>query len=91
MRSTPIPGIQETEGEAEFFLLLSRKGVEESRFITGDEKLRTAAASFPKVGYGVLFPDDGPEKLSRRGILYSSAYTNPHCSLVLMLPGSTQP
>ncbi len=91
MRSTPIPGIAESDGHAEFFLLLSPKGVEEMRFITGDEKLKTAVAAFPKVGYGAVFPDNGPEKLPRRGILFCSAYSNPHCSFTLLLPGSTQP
>lgn len=91
MRTTPIPGIAESDGHAEFFLLFSPKGVEEAWFITGDEKLRTAAKAFPKQGYGVLFPDEGPEKLPRRGILFCSAYSTPHCSLTLLLPGDTQP
>jgi cytochrome c oxidase cbb3-type subunit 3 len=39
-----------------------------------------AAGMFPKQGHGVLFPDDGPERLTRRGILFCSADSNPHCS-----------
>ena len=91
MRSTPIPGIAESDGHAEFFLLFSPKGVEEAWFIAGDEKLRAAPKAFPKQGYGVLFPDEGPEKLPRRGILFFSAYSTPHCSLTLLRPSDTQP
>ncbi len=36
------------------------------------------------------FPDDGPEKLVRRGILSCSAYSKPSCRFTLLLPASTR-
>ena len=39
--------------------------------------------------YTMPFPDQGPEKIARRGILSRSAVTTPACSLVLLLPVNT--
>lgn len=90
MRSIPVPNYSQRDGHAEFFVLLSPKGVIEANFISGDPKLKEAASILPKINFKLPFPDDGPEKIVRRGILSCSPYTTPLCSFVLLLPGSTE-
>lgn len=90
MRSVPVPGIAEQTGSAEFFVLFSVKGVEEVRFVSGSGKLEQAAGVLSKLSYNLPFPDTGPERIARRGILSCSQYTTPKCNLVLFLPANTQ-
>jgi hypothetical protein len=90
MRSVPVPEIAEQTGNAEFFVLFSVKGVEEVRFISGSGKLEPAAAVLSKLSYKFPFPDAGPERIARRGILSCSQYTTPKCNFVLFLPANTQ-
>ena len=92
MRSLKSTGIAEPSGSAEIFLLFSKKGIVETRFISGDEKpercdnyTSTRATSL------VLFPDNGPEKIARRGIVSCSQYTKANCTFVLLLPANTKP
>jgi tetratricopeptide (TPR) repeat protein len=91
MRTIPVPTLSQHEGSAEFLLLFSSKGVLESRFANGDEKLKGAESALSKISYKLAFPDDGPERIIRRGILSCSQYTTPACNLVLLLPANTQP
>ena len=42
MRSVPVPGLVQRDGNAEFFVLLSPKGVLDTQFIEGDDKFKTA-------------------------------------------------
>jgi len=91
MRSFPIPGLSQRQGDAEFFLLFSPKGLVDARPLDGDEKLKAALNILTKTSYGLSFPDEGPEKLVRRGILSCSQYTTPTCNLVLFLPANTRP
>jgi hypothetical protein len=90
LRSTPIPDVTQKTGSAEFFLLLSPKGVLETRFISGDEGLKTAGTALQKASFNVSFPDDGPERIIRRGILSCSQYTTPSCNFILFLPSETR-
>jgi tetratricopeptide (TPR) repeat protein len=90
MRSIPVPGIAEQTGNAEFFLLFSVNGVEEVRFISGSGKLEQARGVLSKLSYKLPFPDEGPERIARRGILSCSQYTTPKCNFVLFLPQDTR-
>ena len=89
MRLVPVPTITEQTGNAEFFLLFSIKGIEEARFVSGTGKLEQAAGVLSKLSYNLAFPDDGPERIARRGVLSCSQYTTPKCNLVLFLPRDT--
>jgi len=89
IRTAPLPDLKFKPGTAEFFLLFSPAGVDEVEFIHGDEQLRAAAGQLRTAHYNVPFPDQGPEKIARRGILSCSAVTTPACSLVLLLPANT--
>ena len=89
LRNTEVPLLSEQKGSAEFFISFSKGKVEETRFITGDAALKEAGAALSKTAFKVPFPDDGPEKLIRRGILSCSAYTKPSCQFVMLLPANT--
>jgi hypothetical protein len=59
------------------------------QFIRGDAELKPAAAALKKLHYNLAFPDRGPERLPRRGILSCSQYAKPNCMIVLLLPANT--
>ncbi len=86
LRATPLPGLNPTQGSAEYLLLFSKAGVEEVRFIKGDEALKRKESDLLKSHYNVAVPDDGGEKFARKGFLSCSKYTTPNCQLVLMTP-----
>ena len=85
LRTFGVPALRESEGSAEYFLLLSSKGIEDARLISGDsggfEKARSAILA---ANPGFAFPDSGPEKIVRRGILFCSKYTTPNCNFTLL-------
>jgi transglutaminase-like putative cysteine protease/tetratricopeptide (TPR) repeat protein len=89
LRTTRVPQLTFKTGTAEFFLLFSTKGVEDGLFINGDENLKGALDTLKKQHYNMPFPDDGPEKIARRGILSCSEVTTPRCSFVFLLPENT--
>jgi len=89
LRTTAVPGLEQLSGSGEFFILLSAHKVEDVQFINGVESLSAAKNALAKLHYAVPFPDDGPEKIVRRGILSCSKYTTPHCQFVLLLPANT--
>jgi tetratricopeptide (TPR) repeat protein/transglutaminase-like putative cysteine protease len=90
LRTTAIPGLTQMNGSGEFFVLFSARKVEDVQFIDGVESLSKAAGALVKAHYDVPFPDDGPEKIVRRGILSCSTYTTPHCQFVFLLPALTR-
>jgi len=75
---------------AEFFLLF-RKGPEvaDVKFIGGSDLLRDAARAIRIVKFDVLFPDDGPTQIIRRGILACGADSF-SCHLLLIPPDAVQ-
>jgi hypothetical protein len=91
MRTVAVPGYAQTKGTAEFFVLLSTKEVEDVAFISGDDELRAAKDAIAKAKFDMPFPDNGPEKIARRGILSCSQSNTPNCQLVLVLPSNTTP
>ncbi len=90
LRTIGTPEIMAKEGSAEFFLLFSKGKASEARFISGPDSLRTAAMALAQGDFGLEFPDDGPERVVRRGILSCSAYSKPSCQFTLLLPASAR-
>lgn len=81
----PAPGIA---GPCALRLACKRRGVPGLR----DDKFKAAGSVLSKIPYNKLpFPDDGPERIIRRGILTCSQYTTPACNFVLLLPANTRP
>jgi len=76
-------------GNADFFVLLSGGAgsvakVDAVRFISGDEKLKSFTDALRTSDYHLIFPDDTPVKVLRRGTLSCSVTTG--CKFVMTLP-----
>jgi tetratricopeptide (TPR) repeat protein len=90
LRSTALPELTQKQGSAEVFVLFSASKVIDVQFISGDEDLEKTTAAISRSHFSnVPFPDDGPERIVRRGILSCSQYTTPSCNLVFLLPANT--
>jgi len=90
LRTIDLGKVAKETGSADFFILLSRgKGsaaaVEAVKFASGDEKLKVFTEALHTADYHLIFPDDTPVKVLRRGTLNCST-TAGTCSLVLILP-----
>ncbi|MBV9489834.1 MAG: hypothetical protein JO069_08940 [Verrucomicrobia bacterium] len=88
IRTLPVPGLDRNQGSAEYFLLFSGEKVAATKFIAGDGDSKEADAALRALSYGT-WPDDGPEKIVRRGILACSQYTKPKCQMVLLPVATT--
>lgn len=89
MRTTKITGLNSAAGSAEFFLVFTvGPKVEDVKFVNGSEKLKSADKALSSTAFKVPFPDDGPTKLVRRGILNCSAISG--CNFVFYAPDSVQ-
>jgi len=86
MRTIALPKM-EISGEgyksAEFAISFTKgPKVEEVRFLSGAEELRSATAKVAAGKFNVPFPDDAPTRILRRGVLSCSQYMK-GCTLVL--------
>jgi tetratricopeptide (TPR) repeat protein len=87
LRTTKLPRVLPGTANAEFFVLLARDPkssnakAEDVRFVSGSEELRSSAKVLGTANFKFPFPDDGPSRLVRRGIL--SCYPVTGCSFVL--------
>ncbi len=60
-------------GKADFFVLLAPgEKTPQVKFVSGSQNLRRAAGRLSMLHYGAPFPDDGPARLLRRGVLTCS-------------------
>jgi len=59
--------------------------VEAVKFVSGDEKLKTYGEALRTADYHLIFPDDTPVKILRRGTL-SCSTAGGGCKFVMMLP-----
>ena len=88
-RTFALGKVAKETGSAEFFLMFSKGGsdttVEDVKFVSGDENLKSLSAELRNAKYGFNFPDDTPTKIFRRGILNCSKATS-DCSFVMVLP-----
>jgi hypothetical protein len=89
MRTIKLGKVAKETASAEFFVLLGPGSagatVEGVKFISGDEKLKRFTEALRTARYSVIFPDDSPTKILRRGILSCSATTG-ECAFVMVLP-----
>jgi len=84
MRTISLGPLLKENAAADFFVVLANGGkVDGVRFISGSEKLRGFADKLSTATYPVVFPDDTPTKLIRRGTLSCSASTG-NCNFVLL-------
>ena len=87
MRTTKLPRLVPGTASAEFFFLFAPgPKLEEVKFVTGSEKLRTATKTLSATTFHVPFPPGSNARLLRRGIL--ACYPSSGCALVLLPPGS---
>ena len=88
LRTTELNPPSAVSGNAEFWVLMgaSEHGmtVDNVKFISGEEKLRTMEESLRHLKYDLAFPDVTPTKILRRGTL--SCGQAAKCTFVLMLP-----
>ena len=90
LRTAGVPDLPKQQASAEFFFLFADGKVQDAHFISGSPALQSASGSLRKAHYDTPFPDSGPEKIVRRGILSCSTYTSPSCQVVLLLPATTR-
>jgi Flp pilus assembly protein TadD len=75
-------------GNADFFVLLTggpTARVEAVKFVSGDEKLKSYTDALRTADYHLIFPDDTPVKVIRRGTLSCSIPTG-GCKFIMTLP-----
>jgi transglutaminase-like putative cysteine protease/tetratricopeptide (TPR) repeat protein len=90
LRTTAISELNQKHGSAEVFVLFSSAKLLDVQFIRGDEELKGTMDAISHAHFdNVPFPDEGPERIVRRGILSCSPYSTPSCSLVFLLPANT--
>jgi TonB family protein len=90
MRTIKIPQLSNHTGSAEFFLLISRDGIEDAQLASEPPAFKEAVPAIRSAKYEFPFPDAGPEKIIRRGILSCSTYTTPSCQLTTLLPSAVK-
>jgi tetratricopeptide (TPR) repeat protein len=82
MRTTRVTKIVSGSASAEFFVLLGPGSkVEDVKFISGSDKLKSAGKVLSSILFRLPFPDDAPTRLVRRGLLGCFAVTG--CNFVL--------
>jgi hypothetical protein len=86
MRTFKLPRLVPKEANAEFFVLLAPGSkVDDVKFVSGSEELKSGASALRGLNFKVSFPDNGPARVLRRGIL--SCYPSSGCSFVLYYLG----
>jgi tetratricopeptide (TPR) repeat protein len=83
-------GKSSQNGNADFFILLSsgsgdKAKVDAVKWVSGDEKLKTYADTLRTADFRLMFPDDTPVKVLRRGTLNCSVASG-GCKFVMTLP-----
>jgi tetratricopeptide (TPR) repeat protein len=70
MRTVHLNRIVPDSATADFFLVLAAgPKVLDVRFVTGSDKLKSAAPALISAKFNILFPDDVPTRIVRRGLL----------------------
>ena len=59
--------------------------MEDVKFVSGNEKLKSVTDALRKADYGFTFPDDRPAKVLRRGVFSCDSITG-DCIFVMMEP-----
>jgi tetratricopeptide (TPR) repeat protein len=89
MRTTTLKERPPLTGSAEFWVLLRAANhgvaVENVKYVSGEEKLRSLEEALRHLKFDVNFPDETPTKILRRGVL-SCSQASGSCTFVLVLP-----
>jgi len=81
-RTFSVEGITKDTSNADYFVLIGPGStVEDVKFVSGADKLKSADKALRAIQFKVPFPDEGPSRLVRRGIL--SCYPVTGCNFVL--------
>jgi hypothetical protein len=76
MRTFKLPRLLPKSASAEFFVLLAPGSeVEDVKFISGSKELEPSAKALRTIDFKAAFPDEGPARLLRRGILSCYEYS----------------
>jgi tetratricopeptide (TPR) repeat protein len=87
MRTVRLDRIVPGSASAEFFVIITAgPKVQDVRFISGSERLKSAASTLASVKFNLPFPDDVPTRIVRRGLLNCFPVTG--CMFVLLTPDS---
>lgn len=90
LRTVKLRYIVPKYATAEFFVLFSQgPKVEGVKFISGAEELRGAAKDLAAAKFDVIFPDETPAQILRRGIMMCHSLTK-SCEFVFLPPDSVQ-
>ena len=82
-RTISLPKLVTQHASAEFFLLFAPgPKVEDTKFISGSDNLRSAGKVLGQAHFKVAFPENSSGRLVRRGIM--ACYPSTGCSFVLM-------
>jgi tetratricopeptide (TPR) repeat protein/transglutaminase-like putative cysteine protease len=85
-RSVRLAKVTSKSVMAEFFVLLAAgPKVTDVKFISGPPELRAAMKDLSLARFDESFPDAGPEKIVRRGVLDCEPAV-PYCQFILMTP-----
>ncbi len=75
---------QSAKGTAEFFLLISPGKVEQVKFITGDDELKSFTETLQKADLKMKFPPDTQVQAVRRAVLHCGSTAPGPCTLELV-------
>jgi len=85
LRTVTLPNITSEAVSAEFFLLFGAGSkVQEVKFVSGSEKLKSADKALSAAVFEMPLPDDSPTRVVRRGVLSCSSISG--CAFVLYTP-----
>ena len=93
-RTTKLGRSIASDATAQFFLVFERDAqtsgtkLQGMKFVSGSDELKSANPAVESAKFDVSFPDDGPTRLLRRGIL--SCYKGAGCSFTLINPGDVR-
>ncbi len=82
-RTISLPRLASGHANAEFFVLLGPgPKVEDTKFISGSDKLKSAGQALAQAQFKAVFPENSSGRIVRRGIL--ACYPTSGCSFVLL-------
>jgi tetratricopeptide (TPR) repeat protein/transglutaminase-like putative cysteine protease len=90
-RTIPIAGKGIPGKTTDVFVLIAAPStIEGVRFVSSDDAFRSFDAAIRAAAHGRMFPEDGPAKILRRGIVACEP-SGGGCTLTLLLPDDAEP
>jgi len=88
MRRFKLGKLYAKPGSAEFWLLFANGSrLEQTKFISGDQDFRQLGGALRSVRFNILFPDEHPTRILRRGVLVCEGM-NLGCDFTVYAPGT---